>query len=438
MAASVGIRREDKNMWERRVPLIPSDAAALVRDQGVAITVQTSANRVFLDDEFESAGCALDDDMPDTDVVLAVKEIPTALLRENRAYVYFSHTVKGQQRNMPMLRRLLDLRATLIDYEKITDDLGRRLIFFSVHAGYAGMIETLWCLAQRLHAQGVATPLDEIKHAYKYDDLVDAKAHLRQIALTISREGLGLPEPLVVGIAGYGHVAQGCREILGCLPHTEMTPTELRTAGEVAGPIVVVSYRESDMVVPAAGQAAFDLQEYYRHPERYRGTFADDLPRLDVLINATYWNGQYPRLVTREWVREHYGQGRRERVQVIGDISCDIEGGVELTVRPTMPDNPCYTWVAATDTLVDGVAGDGPSIMAVDNLPCELPRESSESFSHVLRGFVPALAACDFDRDFAHLDLPTPLKRAVICHRGELTPAFGYLEKHLADAGQGV
>jgi alpha-aminoadipic semialdehyde synthase len=125
------------------------------------------------------------------------------------------------------------------------------------------------------------------------------------------------------------------------------------------------------------------------------------------------------------------------RLQVIGDISCDIGGGVELTVKATMPDEPCFVWDPATGLAQTGFAGAGPVIMAVDNLPCELPRESSEYFSAVLRELVPSLAACDYSRPFAELDLPDSLRRAVITHRGELTPDYQYLRGFLEASRRG-
>lgn len=434
MAATIGIRREDKNEWERRVPLTPADLADLGRDHPLTFRVQRSPNRVFADAEFAAAGAELVDDIPDADVVLAVKEIPTRLLRAGKTYVYFAHVIKGQPYNMAMLRRLLELGATLIDYEKIVDARGRRLIYFSVHAGYAGMIETLWCAGQRLATLGVKTPLMEVKHAYEYADLTAAKDHLREVGVAIAHHGLGgFDRPLVIGVAGYGNVARGCQEILACLPMTEVAPADLAAASRrpaADGPLLATTFREEDLAAPRAAGAAFDLQEYYTHPERYEGVFARHLPLLDVLVNATYWDARYPRLVTREWVAAHYANGDRPRLQVIGDISCDIDGGIEVTHEATMPDDPCY--VAQPDgTARFGVQGDGPVIMAVDNLPCELPRESSEFFSHVLRGMVPALGACDWSRDFAQLDLPLELRSAVIVHQGRLTPDFAYLQAYL-------
>ncbi len=433
MSVPVGIRREDKNEWERRVPLIPDDAALLRERHGLDLLIQPSAIRIHGDDEYRAAGVEVTEDLGRAGVVLAVKEIPTRLLRAGKAYVYFAHVIKGQPYNMPMLRRLLELGCSLVDYERIVDDRGRRLIFFSLHAGYAGMIETLWALGRRLAARGRPTPLAEVRHAYEYESLEAAKEHLRGLGERLRREGTGGDgRPLVIGLAGYGNVSRGCQEILGCLPVEAVEPGRLpeAAASEGGAPLRQVVFAEQDMVAPREG--AFELQDYYRHPERYVGRFEEHLPHLDVLVDTIYWDERYPRLVTRDWARRHYGPGRSARLQVIGDISCDIEGSIELTVRATHPDAPCYVWEPARDAAVDGIEGDGPVIMAVDNLPCELPRESSRHFSAVLREMVPALAAADWSRPETELGLPPHLARALIVHRGELTPPYRYLEKHLS------
>jgi alpha-aminoadipic semialdehyde synthase len=159
--------------------------------------------------------------------------------------------------------------------------------------------------------------------------------------------------------------------------------------------------------------------------------FAKYLPDLDALINTIFWTPDYPRLITKKWVAENYGEGKSPRLQVIGDISCDIEGSVEVTVKAPSPDAPCYVYNPKTGETRDGVAGIGPVVMSVDNLPCELPRESSIHFSTVLREMIPALAQADFSSDFGGLHLPSHLKKAVITHRGALTPDFKYLQEHL-------
>jgi alanine dehydrogenase len=436
MGLTIGIRREDKNEWERRVPLIPADLAALQGEHDVDFVVQPSPIRVFTDDEYATAGIKVDEDISAADVVFAVKEIPIDMLTGPRAFVYFSHTVKGQAYNMPMLQHLLDQGATLIDYEKIADEQNRRLIFFSLHAGYAGMIESLVCLARRFETMGRKTPLLEIKHAYQYASLEDAKRHLREVGEKIRRDGLGDHcAPLVIGVAGYGNVSQGCQEILECLPvkWIEVDDLEKTAAGSVeeVGPLAAVLFKEKDMVRPKSADAQFVLQDYYQRPENYRGIFEEYLPHLDVLMNTIYWNLQYPRLVSRKWVKANYGPGLTPRLQVIGDISCDIEGGIEVTMKAPQPDNPCFVYVAATGEVVDGVAGEGPVVMSVDNLPCELPRESSEHFSTVLRDMIPAFARADWKSDFDSLNLPPYLKKAVITHQGELTPDFRYLQDFL-------
>lgn len=437
MAVTIGIRREDKNEWERRAPLLPADLARLERERGLRFIVQPSPIRVVTDEEYRAAGLTVSEDLSPCDIVLAIKEIPARLLQPGKVYVYFSHVVKGQPYNMPMLGRLLEMGCSLVDYEKIADDQNRRLVFFSRHAGYAGMLETLWCLGQRLRWRGQHTPFVEVRHAYGYADLASAKAHLREIGDKILRHGL--PEgmrPIVFGVAGYGNVAQGAHDILDSLPVTEVSPSELPAAAapaDDAPPLLKVVFREEDMVRPTDPTAVFRLQDYYQRPERYLGCFERHLPYLDVLVNTIYWEERYPRLVTREWAHTHYLPGRRPRLQVIGDISCDIEGSIELTLKATQPAAPCFTYDPVEDTVRDGVEGSGPVIMAVDNLPCELPLESTMHFSATLRGMVPDLAAADWGADFERLELPPHLKKAVIVHKGELTPAYGYL-RHYVEA----
>ncbi len=441
MDVTIGIRREDKNEWERRVPLVPSDVADLMRDNDLDFIVQPSPIRVFTDEDFSAAGVTVAEDISTADIVVAVKEVPISMVQEKTVYLCFSHTIKGQAYNMPLLRRFLDTGATLIDYERIADEQNRRLIFFSLHAGYAGAIETLVALGQRLKTQGTETPLLDIKHAYEYNSLVEAQNHLRQIGARIASEGMGpLQEPVIIGVAGYGNVAKGCAAILSCLPVREIAVSELAAAGQGSvqeyGPLLQVVFKEGDMVEPRSSEAQFVLQDYYQRPENYRGVFAGYLPDLDALLNTIYWTEDYPRLVTKKWVKANYGEGKSPRLKVIGDISCDIEGSIEVTLKAPMPEAPCYVYDPETGGVTDGVEGNGPVIMSVDNLPCELPRESSEHFSSVLRDLVPALGQADFRSDFGGLHLPSHLKKAVITHRGELTPNYRYLQEYLDKASK--
>jgi len=427
----IGIRREDKSRWERRVPLVPSGVSELRSRNGLRFVVQPSDIRVFKDQEYCAAGAALSEDLSQADVILAVKEVPARLIQEKKVYVFFAHVTKAQSYNMGMLRRLMELGCSLIDYEKITDDQKKRLIFFGRHAGYAGMIDTLRCLGQRLLLRGVRTPLAEVKPAFEYADLAAAKDHLQVIGEDLTRSNTGAS--LVFGFSGYGNVSSGAQEVFDCLQPCRVAVADLPAAASNShgpGPIKVV-FREEDMVEPADPGRRFDLAEYYEHPERYRSCFEKHLPHLDVLVNAIYWEPRYPRLVTREWAKSNYVPGRSPRLKVIGDISCDVEGSVELTLRTTQPDNPWYVYLAGEDRVRDGLEGHGPAIMAVDNLPCEIPRESSEYFCTVLKEIVPVLASADWQSSFETLNLPAFLKRAVIVHNGELTPRYRYLYEYV-------
>ncbi|HUO14912.1 MAG TPA: saccharopine dehydrogenase C-terminal domain-containing protein [Verrucomicrobiae bacterium] len=431
MSATIGIRREDKNAWERRVPLIPRDASDLQCKQNVRVLVQPSTSRVYGDQEYRSAGVEVCEDLGPATVILAVKEIPEHLLLPEKTYVFFAHVVKGQPHNMPMLRRLMELGCSLVDYEKVTDDQKRRLIFFGRHAGYAGMIETLRCLGHRLGVLGVSTPFSQVRSAFQYRDLAEAKAHLTALGKEIARQPRA--RRLIFGFSGYGNVSTGAQEVFDCLNPVELAAADLTTAAlaDTSSRPVKVVFREQDMVERRDRNLPFSLQEYYDHPERYEGCFEKYLPHLDVLVNCVYWDARYPRLVTREWARNNYGPGCTPRLKVIGDISCDLEGSVEFTVKVTEPDDPCYVYLPQQKFVRDGVAGDGPVVMAIDNLPCEFPRESSQHFSSVLREMAGPLVNANWRLPFDLLDLPPYLKRAVIVHQGRLTADYQYIQKHL-------
>ncbi len=426
--ASIGIRREDKHEWEARVPLTPDAVRALV-DLGIEVRVQPSTIRAFDDASYVAAGARVTEDLSGVGAVLAVKEVPIALLEPGGAYVFFSHTIKGQKQNMPLLRKLCELGCTLIDYEKIVDDQGRRLVFFGRHAGLAGMIDTLHVLGQRLAVLGMPSSLSEVKMAHQYDSLAEAEEALRAVGSRFPREPLPAAiAPLIVGFAGYGNVSRGAQHIMQLLPTEPISPDALGALAARENPprdrLFSVVFEERHLVAPQEPGASFDLQEYYDHPERYRSVFEQHLVNLSVLINAIFWTDKYPRLVRKAFLREHLS---RLRLLAIGDISCDIDGAVECTVKATTPGAPAYVYDPLTDSVRDGVAGSGIVMMTTDTLPCELPRESSTAFTEALMPFVPSLAA------LGELDaLPAPIRRATIVWRGQLTPEFRYLQRFLS------
>ncbi len=437
MANWIGVRRETKGAWERRSPLVPATVRRLVHDRGIPVVVQPSARRVFHDKEYVRAGATVSDDLSPAQVVLGIKEVPPHLLEPRKAYMFFAHVIKGQRYNMPMLARLLELGCTLVDYERVCDASGKRLVFFGRFAGLAGMVDTLWALGQRLEWEGVASPFAAIRTAHDYDSLADARQAVRAAGAEVLAHGLpAAVRPLVVAIAGYGNVAGGAREILAELPTTEIAPEQVAdaAAGRVPSPsgIFQVTFREEHVVLPRDPAHGFTLEDYYRHPGRYHSCFAPYLPHLTVLLNCNYWDHRYPRLVTCDDLAALWEETDQPRLRVIGDLSCDIEGGVECTLRATDPGDPVFVWDPDSGEERSGVSGRGPVILAVDILPAELPRDASEAFSQILKPYVVALANADLSLPFDQLPLPDELKRAVVVHRGQLTPSYRYLEAHLA------
>lgn len=423
----IGIRREDKSIWEKRAPLVPEDIRELKKG-GFKFIVQPSPIRIFLDSEYENAGAEINEDLSGANIILGVKEIPPAKLLPEKVYMYFSHTIKGQPYNMPMLKKLLELKTTLIDYEKITNDRGKRLIFFGNFAGYAGVIDTLWAFGRRLMEEGIKTPFSVIKPAHKYSSLDEAKKEIKRAGEKIKDNGLpGELQPFVIGIAGYGNVSRGAQEIIDLLPVKEVEPEEIFRLPPDPSTIYKVVFKEWHMVEPIKGK--FELLDYYKNPHKYRGIFENYISYLTILINAIYWEEKYPRLVTKEALKRIYID--TPKLKVIGDISCDIEGAIEATVKCTEPGEPVFIYDVERDEPVHSFTGKGPLILAVDILPSELPREASIYFSHVLKGFIPHIASADYNVPFEKLNLPPELKRAVIVHKGELTPDYKYLEKFI-------
>jgi len=436
MKSTIGIRGEDKSVWERRVPITPQDARDLQADHDLKVIAQASEIRVFDSDEYLQAGIAVREDLSPASTIFAVKEIPLKVLEPGKTYVFFAHVIKGQPYNMPMLKRMMELGCNLIDYEKVTDEEGRRLIFFGRHAGLAGMIDTLWAFGRRLAWEGTPNPFTQLRQAHRYKDLDEAIAALERVKGQIETEGL--PEAifsLILGIAGYGNVSRGAQELLSHLPVVEIAPDEIAAIAESKDAsryvIYKVVFKEEHTVEPVSPDDRFELQDYYQHPEKYRSKFETYLPHLTILVNAIYWDTMYPRLVTKDYVKQAYGGKRSPRLRVIGDISCDVEGAIEVTVKSTEPGAPVFVYDPETGEAKDGYEGRGPVIMAVDILPSELPRESSIDFSRVLKAYVPAIAKADFSVPFDQLDLPPEIKRAVILQQGQLTPNYRYLEQFL-------
>jgi len=426
----IGIRHEDKYRLERRTPLVPADVSELVRDHGIPIFIESSSKRIFDDKEFKMAGAEVTDDLKECDVIFGVKEMPENYFIKDKAYVFFSHVIKGQPYNMPMLRNLKKSGSTLIDYEKIADSNGQRLIFFGRFAGLAGMINTFWAMGQRYKILGYSTPFESLKQAYSYSSLDEARNDIFNVGVNLSE--LGLPDelqPLVIAVTGDGNVSQGAMEILELVPGVEITAEQLREGNIPKTGIVKVNILPEDYMVHKE-EKAFQLQDYIENPKDYRPEIEVLLPHINVFVNGIYWDERYPRLIKKSWLRK-MNEKNELKLHVIGDITCDVHGSVECTETATDIEDPVFIYNSLMDTYDMGFDGEGVAVMAVDILPSELPREASEHFSFALKPFMKRMAMADFSVEFEDLDLPEPIKNAIIVYKGQLTDDYKYLDRFL-------
>jgi len=334
-----------------------------------------------------------------------------------------------------MLKAMMEKKCNLIEYEKITDDAGKRLIFFGRFAGLAGMINSLWSLGQRLKVQGIDNPFSILKQSHFYHSLEEAKFAVSSVGDEIKKNGL--PKqlcPLTIGFTGYGNVSKGAQEIIDLLPIVEISPKELLSItdlGDSNNKIVYkIVFKESDISDPKDENTAFKLQHYYNHPEAYKNAFEKFLPHLSILMNCMYWDIKYPRIVTKDHLAELYAKGEM-KLKVIGDITCDKDGSVECTHIGTAIDDPVFVYDPQTRNPKMGFEGEGILVMSVDILPSELPRDSSIAFGDALFKFIKPIAKANYQQPFDLLDLPGPIKRALILHNGELTPDYQYIKKFL-------
>jgi alpha-aminoadipic semialdehyde synthase len=337
---------------------------------------------------------------------------------------------------MPMLQRMIDLECTLIDYERIVNEKGQRLLFFGKQAGQAGMIDSLWALGQRLNHEKIKNPFSAIKLAHEYGSLVAAKEAIKKVGWQIYNDGLE-PSlvPMVFGFAGYGNVSLGAQEIFDLLPYKVVEPEKIASFFEKkdysASSVYKVVFKEEHMVKPIESNQKFDLQDYYDNPQKYESIFSSYLPFLAVLVNCIFWTPEYPRFVTKKNLSKLFTKDDKPRLRIIGDISCDIEGSTECTVRSTTPDNPVFVYHPQEEKAIDGVEGRGVVVMATDNLPAEISLESSIFFSNALKPLIPAVAKADFSGDFADCDLPDAVKKAVILYRGKFTSDYEYMKNYI-------
>lgn len=433
MKKIIAIRHEDKYKMERRAALTPKHVKQLV-DQGIEVLVESSTKRIFKDEEYVAVGAKVSDDISSAQLVFGVKEMPIDYFEANKTYVFFSHTIKGQEYNMPLLKNMMEHKINLFEYEKIANEKGQRLIFFGHFAGLAGMINSLWSYGQRLEKLGLKSRFNTLQQSHKYNSLEEAKAAIAKVGQSILKDGLHPKAgPLIIGFTGYGNVSKGAQEIVNSLPSVEISPEELLQKAKENSfkldRVYKVIFKEHHISRPIDEKASFELQDYYNHPEKYKNQFEQYVPHLSILMNCMYWDDRYPRIVTKDFLAELYKT--EHRLKVIGDVTCDPDGSIEATHIGTKIQDPVFVYNPKTKQPTMGFEGDGVLIMSVDILPSELPRESSIAFGDVLVNYVKALTEADYSVSFNELNLPSEFKRALILHNGEFTPDFAYMADFL-------
>lgn len=438
----LGVRREDKNKWERRVPLAPRHVRELV-NQGLKVVVQPSTRRVFDDEEYRKAGAEVNEDLSECAAICAVKEVPTECLLPGRTWLFFSHTIKAQPSGMALLDEILKRKVRLVDYECITEGGKKganRLVAFGSFAGYAGAIDFLRGLGERFLALGFNTPLLHIGSAFMYPDLSEAKRSVALAGEAIRKHGLPAALcPFTAVFTGRGKVTSGALEILKLLPHEMVDPSELPaicaagSRGKLNRHTLYLAVAGAEHMVRRKDQGPFNKAEYYQSPTLYEPVFQDTvLPFSTVVLNGMYWDARFPRLFTNHDIHRHVVSGH-DKLLGICDITCDADGSVP-TRQFSSIEQPFYVFNALTEETSSCLDGPGVLFHAVDHLPSELPREASEHFGDCLLPFLPALANEKAPEGPASADdlagsesLPLPIRGAIVAEGGVLARDYRYI-----------
>ncbi|MEA3489877.1 MAG: hypothetical protein U9R44_06030 [Candidatus Omnitrophota bacterium] len=429
----IGILREEKNEWEKRTPLTPSDVRWLA-EKGIKVVVESSSLRGFQDDEYREAGAKVVKTARRASVLVGIKEPKLENVLDDKIYMIFSHTAKGQSHNMPLLKKFLKKKVTLIDYEKVTDLYGKRLVFFGRFAGICGMVDSLHYCAAKLKWKGIDTPFTGLKPAWKYTSLNELKKDIGRTGRRIKLKGFNREiTPFIIGITGCGNVSKGAQEILEELDPVEIHPRDFdrfmeRKKYKRNKIYKVIFFREEK--IRARNGRNFYFEEYLQKPGNFESNLDRYLPHLKMLVHTSYWDRRYPRVVPKAMLRDLY---RRKdfRLEFITDISCDVKGSIEVTDRTTTPGDPVFTYDPGNNKYTGGYESDGVTILAVDNLPAELPKDSSEHFGKLMRDYVYQVALRGPNGTADDPAIPGEIRRAVITRKGKLTDGYRYLGKYL-------
>ena len=393
------IIKEQKSPPDIRVVLTPKSCQNLLKNHPQAqLVVESSQIRAFLDDEYSEVGLEVANDISDADVMIGVKEVPIEALIPNKSYFFFSHTIKEQPYNRKLLQSVLEKNITLHDHETLVDKNHNRLIGFGYYAGVVGAYN------------GIRT----IGKKWSIFELPKAAELKGRTELNTALKSITLPHLKIV-LTGTGRVGQGAKEVLDFMKIRQVSVDEFLTQSFKEA--VYVQLDVFDYVTRKDGSKATKA-DFFANPTAYTSTFSRYTTVADVFVAGHFYGKGSPYFFTREEAK-----AENFNLKVVADISCDIDGPVACTIRPSTIENPIYGYDPHSESEVDFKNPEAIAVMAVDNLPCELPRDSSEGFG---KTFIDKIIPAFFNDDKDGI-----LARSKMTENGQLTPAFSYLKDYV-------
>ncbi len=393
----IALIRERKMPADRRVAISPADAAELNRSfENLEVVVESSEDRIFTDEDYARRGVEVIEDASDCDVLMGVKEVPVDALIPDKTYFFFSHTHKEQEYNRKLLQALVSKGIRMIDYECLEWPTGGRVIGFGRWAGVVGVYNGFLTWGKKF---GEYT----LKPAYECANFEDLIRQLR---------GIDIPN-IRIALTGTGRVAGGALEVLNALGIDRVDPTTYLT--EEFNRAVFTCLDNEEIFRRKDSDEPWDREHFYANHSHYECAFEPYTHHTDLLINGMYWEDDMPALFTKEETAHDDFS-----IQVIADITCDVEGSVPITLRATSTEDPVVAWDPITQREILPYSPQCIDVMAVTNLPTELPADASRDFSEVLsKEIVPLLVNGDPDGI---------LRGATLCENGELTEKYSYLQ----------
>lgn len=397
----IALIREGKIPPDKRVPFTPLQCEEIQqRFSGVKIVCQESDTRCYKDAEYRELDVEVASDISGCDILMGIKEVPVNELIADKTYVFFSHTLKKQPYNKKLLQEILKKRITLVDYEALKDRHGNRLVAFGRYAGIVGAYNALLTYGKRFG-------LFSIRRAYECFDVNDLKRELRKVRLPAIK----------IVLTGAGRVGRGAMETLDSADIRKVNTYDF-LARKFDEP-VYVQLSSGDYHIRREG-GHFNRDEFHKYPERYDSSFKAFAAAADILVAGAYWNPRAPVLFTAKDM-----QDPDFNLKVIADITCDINGSIPSTKKASTIVDPLYDYDPVSDEVRPPLSGaDLVTVMAIDNLPCELPRSASEEFGRDL-----------IDKILTRLIVEDPegvIDRATITRNGKLTEHFMYLQDYVA------